>query len=193
MSKAMQRAEDGQRGGDKQPPPAQMTLPHKAKILVVTRLAQFASAVSIIAEVQEVFGVTMHRQHVYYYDPDRPYAGCGKKHRLLHAEVRQRYLNDISDVGIAHQSHRLRTLQRLADKAEDREQWGAVQGLLKQAAEEMGGSFTNQRTVTHKGTMGMVHLNGEDAKAELAQRLGTVLADLALPAPQVVEEDTNRG
>ena len=64
--------------------------------------------------------------------------------------TRHRFLEDAADIGISHRSVRLRTLQRVLEKAEERNNLPLAMTALKQAAEEMGGAYTNRRELTGK-------------------------------------------
>lgn len=130
----------------------------EVKAFIVTRLACFDSIPDVVRATKEEFGVTVSRQQVQFYDPTRK-AGerLGAKMKQLFKEQREKFLQGTSSIPIAHKAVRLRTLQRLVDKAEERGNTALVAILLEQAAKEMGGMFTNRTRVEASGVVG--HMN----------------------------------
>lgn len=126
-----------------------LELPDEVKRFIVTRLACFERPSEVAAAVKEEFAAEVTRQRVEAYDPTKV-AGkaLSKEYRALFAEARALYLADTATIGIASKVFRLRTLERLAMKAESVGNAGMVAQLLEQAAKEMGGAYTNRRELT---------------------------------------------
>ena len=118
---------------------------------IVQCVACFDTPTVVVGQVKEEFGVTVTPQAVQAYDPTK-YAGKGlsKKWKALFEETRKAFLDDVAQIPIANRSSRLRTLQRLATRAEKQGNLALVAQFHKQAAEEMGNAFTNRREVTGK-------------------------------------------
>lgn len=130
---------------------ARRKLSAAAKNFVVQRLACFDSP-SVVAEaVRKEFGETIARQSVEGFDPTkRAGAKLARQWQAAFFEARTDFLDDVSGIALAHKAARLRRLQRMADKAEDQGNMALAAQLLRQAAEEMGNSFTNRRELTGK-------------------------------------------
>jgi hypothetical protein len=129
------------------------------KAFIVTRLACFDSIPDVIRATREEFGVAVSRQQVQFYDPTGK-AGerLGAKLKLLFKEQREKFLQGTSSIPIANKSVRLRTLQRLVTKAEERGNTALVAALLEQAAKEMGGMFTNRMKIEASGVVGQMNV-----------------------------------
>lgn len=70
--------------------------------------------------------------------------------KALFEETRKTFLEDTASIAISHRAVRLRALQRMADKAENQGTIVLASSLLKQAAEEVSGGYTNRRELTGK-------------------------------------------
>jgi hypothetical protein len=130
---------------------AKAKLSDPIKTYIVQALACFDTP-SVVAEaVRKEFGETVTRQSIEGYDPTKKAgSNLAEKWRLLFEETRKTFLEDTASIAISHRAVRLRALQRMADKAEDRGNMVLASQLLKQAAEEVGGSYTNRRELTGK-------------------------------------------
>jgi hypothetical protein len=114
-------------------------------------LACFDSPSVVAAAVKKEFQVDASRQLVESHDPNKKAAsGLAPKWRVLFEETRKTFLEDTASIAISHRAVRLRALQRMADKAETQGNMVLASSLLKQAAEEVGGSYTNRRELTGK-------------------------------------------
>lgn len=130
------------------------TLTRTHKFFVVQQLAMFKTPTEVAEAVKETFGLEIGRQQVYYYDPTRP--GGPEKWRELYDETRARFLDRITDIPIANQAVRLRELNDAVQKAKQMGRSGnlpLLASLLKQAAEETGGRFTNHHVLEHAGEL----------------------------------------
>ncbi|MBY5657167.1 DUF2280 domain-containing protein [Rhizobium leguminosarum] len=130
---------------------AKAKLSDEVKTYIVQALACFDSPSIVAASVKKEFGVEVSRQLVESHDPNKKAAGgLAPKWRALFDETRKTFLEDTASIAISHRAVRLRALQRMADKAETQGNMVLASSLLKQAAEEVGGSYTNRRELTGK-------------------------------------------
>lgn len=149
---------------------------------IVQALACFDAPSVVVASVKVEFDVIVSRQQVETYDPTK-HAGrtLSEKWRALFEAARKSFVDDSSQIAIAHRSTRLRALQRMAQKAEGKGNFPLAAQLLKQAAEEMGNAYTNRREITGKNG---APIQTEDRTAanliEEARRLGIDPATLGL-------------
>lgn len=118
---------------------------------VVQALACFDSPSVVAAALRKDFSITLTPQSIEAYDPTKK---AGKNLALrwtaVFEETRKTFLEDTASIAISHRAVRLRALQRMADKAETSGNMVLASSLLKQAAEEVGGSYTNRRELTGK-------------------------------------------
>ncbi|WP_342242652.1 DUF2280 domain-containing protein [Ensifer sp. OTU672] len=130
---------------------AKGTLKDEVKTFIVQSLACFDTPSVVVEAVRKEFGATITRQSVEGYDPTKK-AGSklADKWRMLFEETRKTFLEDTASIAISHRAVRLRALQRMADKAETQGNMVLASSLLKQAAEEVGGAYTNRREITGK-------------------------------------------
>ncbi|MDG4675859.1 DUF2280 domain-containing protein [Shinella sp. 838] len=130
---------------------AKAKLSDEIKTYIVQALACFDSPSIVAAAVKKEFSIEVSRQLVESHDPNKKAAsGLAPKWRILFEETRKTFLEDTASIGISHRAVRLRALQRMADKAEGQGNMVLASSLLKQAAEEVGGSYTNRRELTGK-------------------------------------------
>lgn len=117
----------------------------------VQALACFDSPSIVAAALRKEFNVSLTPQSVEAYDPTKK-AGrnLALRWKALFEETRKTFLEDTASIAISHRAVRLRALQRMADKAEGQGNMVLASSLLKQAAEEVGGNYTNRRELTGK-------------------------------------------
>lgn len=133
---------------------AKAKLSDEVKTFIVQALACFDSPSTVAKAVKAEFEVEVSRQLVESHDPNKVAAsGLASKWRTLFQVTRDRFLEDSSQIGIAHRSVRLRKLQFQVELNEGRGNSGMVASLLEQAAKEMGGAFTNRRELEHSGNV----------------------------------------
>ena len=171
---------------------ANSRLTNEQKTFAVQALACFDSPGTVAKALREEYGVTISPQSVERYDPNkRAGRGLADKWRAIFEETRKAFLEDTSQIGISHRAVRLRTLQRMAEKAETMGNMMLAKDLLEQAAKEMGGSYTNRRELTGAGGGPIRQVDETKSEAELieqAQKLGIDPAALGL-AGGAEEED----
>lgn len=128
---------------------AQNALSDEVKTFIVQQLACFDTPSVVAKAVKDDFGIDIARQSVEAYDPGkRAGVALSEAYREIFAATRKAFLMSTAEIGISHRSVRLRTLQRLAEKAERQGNMALVASLLEQAAKEAGNSFTNKRELT---------------------------------------------
>ena len=110
---------------------------------IVLKLACFETPTEVAAAVKEEFGLELSKQAVAHYAS----VEAAEKWKLLYAEARKRYIEDTAEVEVAHQGFRLRELGKLYQRAKKRSADKMAAEFLRQAAEEVGGSYTNRRTL----------------------------------------------
>ncbi|MDK4720120.1 DUF2280 domain-containing protein [Rhizobium sp. CNPSo 3968] len=130
---------------------AKAKLSDEVKTYIVQALACFDSPSIVASAVKKEFDIDVSRQLVESHDPNKKAAsGLAPKWRALFEETRKTFLEDTASIAISHRTVRLRALQRMADKAETQGNMVLASSLLKQAAEEVGGAYTNRREITGK-------------------------------------------
>ncbi|SFH52688.1 DUF2280 domain-containing protein [Ensifer sp. OV372] len=130
---------------------AERKLTHEQQTYVVQSLACFDSPSVVAAALKKDYAVTLTPQAIEAYDPNKKAgARLAAKWKMLFEETRKTFLEDTASIAISHRAVRLRALQRMADKAETQGNMVLASSLLKQAAEEVGGAYTNRREITGK-------------------------------------------
>jgi hypothetical protein len=127
------------------------------KVFIVERLACFDSPTDIQKQLKQDFRVDVSLQQLTAYNP-KTQAGArlSKTLREVFEATRKKYLEDTSDVAIAHKAHRLRVLDRLLTRLERSGNALLAAQMLEQAAKEEGGAFTNRRELHGPGGGPMV-------------------------------------
>jgi len=98
----------------------------------------------VVESVQVEFGVTLARSHIQQYDPTkRAGKDLGKKFVELFNSTRKTFLESISEIPIAHQSFRLKALQRSYDWFVAKNNYIAANQVLEQSAKEAGNFYAN--------------------------------------------------
>ena len=135
------------------------------KLFVVRRLAAFDSPTEVARAVKVEFGIDISRQHVESHNPDRALAahGLSAKWRTLFDVERRRFLDDMAAIPISHRPMRLRTLDRLARRAEDSGNLALAASLMEQAAREMGNFYANRRLLAASDSDGPIRTEGRDS------------------------------
>ena len=130
---------------------AKAKLSREQQTYVVQALACFDTPSVVAASLKKDYGIVFTPQAIEAYDPNKK-AGkaLAERWKALFAETRKTFLEDTASIAISHRAVRLRALQRMADKAENSGNMVLASSLLKQAAEEVGGSYTNRRELTGK-------------------------------------------
>jgi len=119
----------------------------EVKAYIVQALACFDTPSQVAESVKTEFGITITRQQVESHDPTK-YAGqrLAKKWADLFHEARKRFREETADIPIANRAYRLRTLGRMAEKAENMKNMALTAQLLEQAAKEVGDVYVNRQS-----------------------------------------------
>jgi hypothetical protein len=153
-------------------------LTDEGRAYIVMALACWDSPGVVAEAVRKEFAVSIKPQSVEAYDPTkRAGRNLSDKWRALFEATRKEFLEDSSKIGIANKSMRLRSLHRMAEKAEGRGNLALAAQLLEQAAKESGNAYTNRRELTGAGGKDLalgpatlqVVIEGQDAAAPAPQ------------------------
>lgn len=129
-------------------------LNNEVKLFIVQALACFDSPAEVSAAVKASFKLDVTRQQLQAYNPGTVTgARMSQTLKKVFGETRKRFVEDVSEIPIAHQSYRLRVLQRTLAKVETQGNTAMVAQLLEQAAKESGGAFTNRTKLEHSGSV----------------------------------------
>lgn len=130
------------------------TLSDDVKTFIVQALACFDPPSVVVKAVKAEFGETVTPQQVEAYNPERRAGqGLSEGYREIFRATREAFLEDTASIGISHRVTRLRTLQRLADRAETQGNIALAAQLVAQAAKEVGDVFTNRQRIDASHTV----------------------------------------
>lgn len=126
-------------------------LNNEVKAFIVQALACFDTPSQVVQAVKEEFGIEISRQQCETHDPTK-YAGKGlaAKWVTLFHDTRKRFREETAEIPIANRAYRLRTLGRMAEKAESMKNMALTAQLLEQAAKEVGDVYVNRRIEPEK-------------------------------------------
>jgi hypothetical protein len=117
----------------------------EVKGFMVQALACFDTPSQVAAAVREEFGIEVSRQQCEAQDPTkRAGRDLAKKWVTLFHDTRKRFREETADIPIANRAYRLRTLGRMAEKAEKSKNMSLTAQLLEQAAKEVGDIYVNR-------------------------------------------------
>jgi hypothetical protein len=145
-------------------------LTDEIKTFIVKGLAQYETPSEVAESVGVHFGVQISRQQVHAYDP-----ACAQppaqRWKDLHAATRAAFLNDHSQIGIAHQTFRLKILDRMVRRAQAQNNFTLAISVLKQAVKECGGYDRGHKSGDAASLTNSMHSAPENpAAAVLAAR-----------------------
>lgn len=141
-----------------------MKLKEEHKVFVVVHLARYSTPSEVVDAVSEEFGLQVSRQQVQKYDPtSRAGESLAKGLKDLFYETRRAFKKKVGELPMSHQAYRLNELHKQYVRASRAGNQPLACEILKQAAQEVGGLFTNKRTLTVGGM--------ERAREALAQML----------------------
>src|SRR5918911_342088 len=101
------------------------------KAYIVQRLACYDTPQQVTDAVKEEFGLTVSRQLVQTYDAGRAGRKPAEKWRALFEATRPRFLKSASEIPAAQKAVRLRRLDRMAARAEERGDYALAARLLE--------------------------------------------------------------
>lgn len=132
-------------------PRGEPKLTDELRAYVVQELAAYIPPSVVADAIRKDFGIKITPQSIEAYDPTkRAGAKLAMRWRVLFEATRKAVREDVDAIGIANRNVRLRTLQRMAVKAESSGNMALVANLLEQAAKEVGDAYTNRREITGK-------------------------------------------
>lgn len=126
-------------------------LSEEIKHFIVTELACRRTPSEVVERVKEEYGLELDRRHVHIYNPTKIQAKpVAKRWRDLFAAAREAFDRDQAAISIASKNFRLRELEDSYYRVKKRGNEVLAKDILKQAAEESGGAYTNRRELTGK-------------------------------------------
>jgi len=122
------------------------TLTEAEKRFIVQALACYDTPSQVVEAVKEEFGKSLERGHVAAYDPTKV-AGrqLAKKWRDIFHATREQFKKEVAEIPIAQRAYRLRTMHRIATKAEQMRNLPLALQTLEQAAKECGDAYVNRK------------------------------------------------
>lgn len=125
-----------------------MKLTDRQKEFIVEHLACFDTPQQVADAFEEEFEAKLSRQQVEEYDPAKR---CKTARWVkMHASIRKKFLDDVSEIPAAQRSYRVRRLALMATRAEGRKNYPLAAQLYEQIAKEVGDAYTNRRELTGK-------------------------------------------
>ncbi|OTG65826.1 DUF2280 domain-containing protein [Acinetobacter silvestris] len=142
------------------------TLKEPVKIFIVQALACRDTPQEVAELVKQEYGVKIERSQVALYDPTKA-AGknLSKKFIELFNETRKKFDEGLIDIPIANKHYRMRKYDKLLEK--NAKNTVMSLSILKQAAEDIGGKYTNRQEITGKDGQPLMSISD----AELDKRI----------------------
>ncbi len=126
-------------------------LKNEVKGFIVQALACFDTPSQVVEQVKQEFGIEISRQLCESHDPTkRAGVNLAVKWVTLFHDTRKRFREETAEIPIANRAYRLRTLGRMAVKAENSKNMALTAQLLEQAAKEVGDVYVNRRIEPEK-------------------------------------------
>ncbi|MFW1746232.1 DUF2280 domain-containing protein [Acinetobacter guillouiae] len=125
-------------------------LKKEVKLFIVRSLAVFNTPTETVELVNQEYGVVVTKQQCEKYDPTKR-AGENLSEELKKdfEKTREMFLGKPESIPIANLAVRLQRLENQYQKHSKNRV--AALNILKQAAEDMGGKYTNRQEITGKG------------------------------------------
>lgn len=125
-------------------------LKKEIKLFIVRSLAVFNTPTETVELVNQEYGVVVTKQQCEKYDPTKR-AGENLSEELKKdfEKTREMFLGKPESIPIANLAVRLQRLENQYQKHSKNRV--AALNILKQAAEDMGGKYTNRQEITGKG------------------------------------------
>lgn len=122
----------------------------EVKTFIIQSLACYDSLSIVVDGIQKTFGIKVTPQQVESHDPTKVSGkGLAQKWVDLFNATRTRFQNEISDIPIANKAYRLRSLDRMAARAESIKNIALAAQLMEQAAKEVGDAYSNRQKLEH--------------------------------------------
>lgn len=145
---------------------AEQQLPEEVKRRIVVELARFRRPREVRKILVEEYDVDFDEKFIIRYDATKDYCCTGAALQELFHKTRDDFVKGMNDLHISHSAYRLRRLQRLSERAEEQGNLKLAASLLRQAAEDYGGVFTNTRNIV--GNVSHEHFSADEARSKLA-------------------------
>lgn len=143
------------------------------KNAIVQGLACYDTPSQVAEMVKNEFGTSITRQQCERYDPNKINGEkLAKRWRDIFSATREAFLKEVGSIGIAHRAVRLRRLDRMSNRAEERGNMPLAAQLIEQAAKEVGDTFTNKVKNEHSGKVETVQTVPD---SELVKRIAGAL------------------
>lgn len=140
-----------------------MELTEEQKLFIVQKLACFLSPSEVVEDVKEEFGIEITRQQARSYNPEQ--CPVADKWAEIFEATRKKYKESTAELGAYYQVFRLDQAMRLLRKAGKNGPF--KKELLEYMAKEVGGAFTNKRTLDGNLSVSIDSvLDGADAYKE---------------------------
>lgn len=125
------------------------TLKEPVKIFIVQSLACRDTPQEVADAVKQEFGIQIERQQVAAYDPTKVRGkDLSKKFVELFHKTRADFDAGLIDIPIANKHYRLNQYQKHLEK--NARNTVMSLSIMKQAAQDLGGQFTNRQEITGK-------------------------------------------
>lgn len=125
------------------------TLKEPVKIFIVQSLACRDTPQEVADAVKQEFGIQIERQQVAAYDPTKSRGkDLSKKFVELFHKTRADFDTGLIDIPIANKHYRLKQYQKHLEK--NARNTVMSLNIMKQAAQDLGGQFTNRQEITGK-------------------------------------------
>ncbi|MEJ5136950.1 MULTISPECIES: DUF2280 domain-containing protein [Acinetobacter] len=125
-------------------------LKKEVKLFIVRSLAVFNTPSETVELVHQDYGIKVTKQQCEKYDPTkRSGENLSEELRLDFEKTREMFLGKPESIPIANLAVRLQRLENQYQKHSKNRV--AALNILKQAAEDVGGKYTNRQEITGKG------------------------------------------
>lgn len=125
-------------------------LKKEVKLFIVRSLAVFNTPSETVELVHQDYGIKVTKQQCEKYDPTkRSGENLSEELRLDFEKTREMFLSKPESIPIANLAVRLQRLENQYQKHSKNRV--AALNILKQAAEDVGGKYTNRQEITGKG------------------------------------------
>ena len=124
-------------------------LKEPVKIFIVQALACRDTPQEVAELVSQEFGIKVDRIQCSTYDPTKQRGkNLSKKFKDLFEETRKKFDEGLIDIPVAQKFYRMRQYQKHLEK--NAKNTVMSLNIMKQAAQDLGGQFTNRQEITGK-------------------------------------------
>lgn len=141
-------------------------LSEPVKIFIVQALACRDTPQEVVTLVKQEYDIEVTRSQCQNYDPTK-YSGrnLSKKYVELFYETRKKFDEGLIDIPIANKHFRLRQYDKLL--AKNSKNVVMSLSILKQAAQDLGGQFTNRQEITGKDGKDLMTVSEADLDKQI--------------------------